>query len=766
MTLDLSRYARGNPVMQGEYETDIWVNGEWQARQAVRFVVLNNDGESDAAPCIATKQLVGFGIAIEANGTNGDTCVPVGDRVSQATTHFDVGEQRLDIEVPQAMLARGLRAMVPPSQWDHGVTAAQLAWRMNIHRTATGDRRVVSRFLAADTGFNTGAWRLRHGGTWSASSYQRHHLYVERPVAASRAQWRVGEFLLADEGFGAQNLRGLSIVTDPRMSDDGTAGDAPVIRGLARTHALVRITQGGVVLRELSVPPGPFIVDDLQGAGQGGDIDVAIEEEDGQRTTHRVSSFAMPERLREGHARYAAAVGRTVGMHREHALVEAGWRRGIANRVTLRAGGRAARDSMSLLTGIAVDTLAGAFAADALQGRSRGEANRRGWRLRYGRRWRAGSTITMGLSRRRETRIGSFGRRRSPVGRASSGSTRVDAMLQHGLGDDRGALSLRTSFVARGGRRSADVDHAVVWNRSWRQASLDLSWQLSRRRAGEDGRARRDMTTQLGLSMPFGVSSAPTLTASVRALPVGQVSHQAAITGRLGDEGGVGYGASVGRSDRGDSRIGVAVTRLFEGGEGSLAADHAGGASSQSVSTSGAIVGHGGGITLAQRLGEAMALVRAPGAGGARIASHAGTHLNGRGFAVVPFLAPYRWNAIDVDPAGLSLDVAMASTRRRIVPTAGALVAVTFETDIGRTVLFSARRVDGSPIPFAADVRDGEGRSVGVVGQAGHIFVRDAEPQGSLTVHWGGEGAGSCLLRRTGQPTASAGLTRQQGVCE
>lgn len=161
-----------------------------------------------------------------------------------------------------------------------------------------------------------------------------------------------------------------------------------------------------------------------------------------------------------------------------------------------------------------------------------------------------------------------------------------------------------------------------------------------------------------------------------------------------------------------------------------------------------------------------MALVHAPGASGARLPAASGVRLDRHGYGVVPHLAPFRWNPVEIDPTGLSLDVSLSSTRRSIAPTAGALVLVPFDTDVGRTALLVVRRTDGSPPAFGADVLDSQGRSVGVVGQAGHIFVRHVVAGTALTIRWGRRTEDRCTVRATTDGDAAQGLARLTGVCE
>src|SRR6187402_767311 len=151
MKIDLSRYSRGNPVMPGTYDADIWLNGGWQARRSVRFAA--NDSASDAMPCLSPADLISFGVALSAGAAeNDDTCRSPGDHVSGATASFDVSEQRLDIEVPQALLMRHRPGVVPVDQRDAGISSGLLGWRLRLHRSTLGKRSRMARFLAQESG--------------------------------------------------------------------------------------------------------------------------------------------------------------------------------------------------------------------------------------------------------------------------------------------------------------------------------------------------------------------------------------------------------------------------------------------------------------------------------------------------------------------------------------------------------------------------------------------------------------------------------------
>ncbi|HEY4292965.1 MAG TPA: fimbria/pilus outer membrane usher protein [Luteibacter sp.] len=746
--LDMSRFARGNPVLPGHYDVDVWMNGEWQARRPVRFKAWED--RADASPCIAHDELLTYGLdPAAALSVDDDPCLPLDRRMASAATRFNVSEQRLDIEVPQAAMSRQRPGVVPPAQWDHGVTAALLAWRASLRHAASSQRRDTSANVGADAGINAGAWRFRHAGSWAGRRYSHRHAYVERPVAGWRAQLRAGAFPLADDMFAPVRLRGVSLASDARMASDALGGYAPRVKGIAASHAIVRITQNGVLLRELAVPPGPFDVDDLYAAGRGGDIEVDIEEH-GKHRTFRVPYFPVPELLREGRTAYALNAGRgVVASGRSPGIVQASWRHGFPGDATVYAGGRLSRGSASLLVGGALATLAGAFSADVTRSRLPGGGRSVLWRMRHGRQWAGGTLVSLGVAQGRDDASRSRSMRR------------IDVLVQKDLGR-RGILAVNASHVGRG--RGGTLEQAMSWACGWGSLNMDVALRRSLR--GEASGRYRDTSGQLSMSMPLGTpASAANLHATVHG--AGHASGaRLGIHGSAGETMDAQYGVAVGRDSGQGNRIDASLSRRLAGGEVIATIESSPSTRAASLSASGGLVFHRGGVTPAQRLGDAVALVQARGAQGAGVTGGTDVRIDRRGYAVVPYLTPYRWNAIDLDPAGTSLDVGFVSTHRRVAPTAGAVVSVTFETELAKTVLVTGRLSDGRPLPFGAEVLDIEDRSVGLVGQGGRIFLRTELTSGQWTVRWSGDAASQCVLHlQAGTPTA-AGDPRLTGVCE
>lgn len=93
------------------------------------------------------------------------------------------------------------------------------------------------------------------------------------------------------------------------MLPDSQKGFAPVIHGIARGTAQVSIKQNGYEIYQSTVPPGPFTIDDLYAAGNGGDLQVTIKEADGSRQVFSVPWSTVPVLQREGHTRFALTAG-------------------------------------------------------------------------------------------------------------------------------------------------------------------------------------------------------------------------------------------------------------------------------------------------------------------------------------------------------------------------------------------------------------------------------------------------------------------------
>lgn len=55
----------------------------------------------------------------------------------QASVRYDVNDQRLDIDVPQAQVMKNYQNYVDPSLWENGINAAMLSYNLNGYHSET-----------------------------------------------------------------------------------------------------------------------------------------------------------------------------------------------------------------------------------------------------------------------------------------------------------------------------------------------------------------------------------------------------------------------------------------------------------------------------------------------------------------------------------------------------------------------------------------------------------------------------------------------------
>ncbi len=174
-----------------------------------------------------------------------------------------MGEQRLDITVPQAWLIEGYDGYVEPSLWEDGIPAALLSYSANGYHSTNGSADNDSMYAAFNTGINLGAWRFRANGNYnwtkdSGSSFDYQNRYLQRDLPSMRSQLVVGETYTTGETFDSVSIRGARLYSDNRMLPSQLANYAPIIRGVANSNAKVSITRGGYKIYESTVPPAPL----------------------------------------------------------------------------------------------------------------------------------------------------------------------------------------------------------------------------------------------------------------------------------------------------------------------------------------------------------------------------------------------------------------------------------------------------------------------------------------------------------------------------
>ncbi|WP_319004037.1 fimbria/pilus outer membrane usher protein [Luteimonas panaciterrae] len=802
--LDVSRFEREGPLPPGTYRVDVSVNSEWVGAQDIRFI----PGDSSLEACLDLGFLLRAGVKVgvpdgadSAPDAPGHACRTIQAWIPHATSRLDSSELRLEIDMPQSSIRQHVRGYVDPADWDAGIPAGIIEYSASYFRTSGVGADQRSSFLGMTAGVNLGMWQLRHMSSLSWQDGGRRQwnplaTYVERPLPQWRSRLTVGERVSADPLLGAIGFRGAQLDSDERMFAESLRGFAPVVRGMAEGNARIEIRQHGSLLRSLNVAPGPFEIHDLYALSSGADLEVVVTEADGRVTRSIVPYAFNPNLIRAGTWRYRVVVGQVsesfLDGHPQLAAASAQY--GFSNAFTGYGAAVSSDGYRSGLLGAAFNTRMGALSLDVATMRAR---YRHGGNV-GGARWRASYNKAVGNDGAMLSVIGShypepgfrelrdFLQDREDVIDLLAESTAnpdafhvsdfappsvnpVPAFLPSAYGRLRNSLQASISlpfgkgstfhlngFVdryAEGGSRSG---YQAGFRGYWGRASYALS--AGRVSVSDGGYGNQ---YQLSVSVPLQrPTSSPVTVYATFDHRDAMSSQRIGLSGALGEEGELGYGMSLSRSDSGT----VGAANLFH----RLSAIGLNASASVSpqyrqvaFGAEGVAIFHAGGVTLGGQRGDTFALVEAPGAHGVRIVNIPGARIDRRGYGIVPSLLPYSHNVVELDPStgdGVEID----GNVHTAIPYAGAVVRAKFESRRNNAILMHARRTDGRGLPFAAEVLNDHHEVVGVVGQGSQIYMHTAvADEGLLLVRWGPAPNEHCTIQYRWTPDPAMHGLRQ-----
>ncbi|WP_249264782.1 outer membrane usher protein [Salmonella enterica] len=780
-SIDVSRYSDGNPTPVGTYTVKVFVNEKPVASQTIPFIDV---GKKNAEACLTPKNLaqlhikqpeiVGEKAVLKRGDEESDDCLNLPALIDQSSVEFDMGDQRLDITVPQAWVNKGYEGYVEPSLWESGIPAALLSYNINGYHNTNNGVDNDSMYAAFNTGVNLGAWRFRANGNYNwdkdnGSNFDFQNRYVQRDLPALRSQLIMGESYTTGETFDSVSIRGVRLYSDSRMLPSQLANYAPVIRGVANTNAKVTVTQSGYKIYEATVPPGPFEINDLSPSGYGSDLIVTIEEADGSKRTFSQPFSSVMQMQKPGVGRWDFSAGEVNDddIHDKPYLAQGTYYYGLNNYLTAYSGIQGTNNHyLAGLIGVGLNTPFGALALDVTHSRTeipddktyQGQSYRLTWNklieptntsfnvaaYRYSTQDYLGLNDALQLiddakyndDDQRDT-MDNYARMKNQI------TLSISQPLQDGE-TDYGSFYLSgswTDYWATGDSRS---DYTLGYGKGFSWGSMSINLQ---RTWDEDG--EKDDSLYINLSIPLANllggedrrSGFTSLSTQMRTDFNG--GHNLSMNSSGNNEDNtlnysVNTGYTMQKEDKNISDVGGYVSYQSPWGDISASASANNDSNRQySLSTDGGFILHSGGLTFTNdnfSNSDALVLVKAPGAKGARI-NGGGSTIDRWGYGASNALSAYRENQVSLDIDTLENDVELKSTSTMLVPRDGAVVFASFETDQGRSAIITMTRNDGKTIPFGAEVFEGN-TPIGNMGQGGQAFVRGINDRGELTVRW------------------------------
>ncbi|WP_241492873.1 fimbria/pilus outer membrane usher protein [Pseudomonas endophytica] len=790
----LSRFNRVNAIEPGQYKVDLFINKRFIDRVDLRFVDM---GDGEVLPCLPEELLTSSGVLKSAiHNPDASQCLILSRAVKGASTAFEFSILRLDLSIPQSLMANTPRGYVPTQNLDAGSPMGFVNYSANqyhVSRSGRNSSSTDSTYLALNSGLNVGLWRFRQQGNLRYDNDNGQHwnttrTYVQRALPGIKGDLTAGQGFTSGRFFSGLSYTGVEIASDDRMLPESLRGYAPTVRGIATSNAQVIVRQNGNTIYQTTVTPGPFEINDLYSTNYNGDLDVSVIEADGSVSTFTVPFSAVPESLRAGISRYSMALGRTRNIGDHDPFAEMTYQIGMSNSITASSGLRVADQYQALVFGAVYASSFGALGLDTTYSRATlpEDGQLEGWmgRLSYSRTFQPTNT-TLSIAGYRYSTEGYrdlndvLGVRKSTRKHQTWESTsymqrsRFEVSINQSL-DQWGSVFLSGSSQDYRNDRERDTQFQLGWSNTLRN-NISLNLTASRQTTGRylnrgsdyyddpfdnsatsnglgvtrmDGRS--ETVTLFSVSFPLGSPSrpnVPSLSSSVTHSSVAGNVYQTSLSGTQGADQSLSYGIDASRDAQQKLNVfSASLQKYFPKASLSATASKSQDYWQASGSARGALAIHEGGITFGPYLSDTFALVEAKGASGATVMNGLGAKIDSSGYALVPSLTPYRYNSVVINPEGMNEKTELDNGQQRVAPYAGAAVKVTFKTVVGNAILVKALRSDGEAVPMGADVLDDRDSVIGMVGQGSQAYLRTEKLKGTLTVRWGDAPQERCTM--------------------
>ncbi len=797
---DLSIFEEGSMQAPGAYRVDLLLNNQMIDSRELEFVQHKDQtGKTSLQPCFKVSDLDALGVNVAAFTAlkEEETCVDLAAAIPNASAEFRFSSQQLNLSIPQAALKNQARGYVAPEQWQNGIRALLANYSFSGSNSQGSENTASSNsyYLNLRSGLNAGPWRLRNYSIWNKESGSGHEggqwqsidTSLQRDVVTLKSQLTLGDTFSSSDIFDGIPLRGGQLASDEEMLPESLRGYSPVVRGIARSNAQVTIRQNGYVIYQSYVPAGAFEINDLYPTSGSGDLNVTVSEADGSEQ-HLVVPFAsVPVLQREGQCKYTLAGGRyrpSDGQVEETPFAQGTAIYGLPWGFTLYGGLQTANHYQSLAAGVGKNMgRIGAFSADVTDARAtlreQSDSSGQSLRVRYGKSFAETGTnfslagyrySTEGFYTLQETLDTHTKATVSP--NPQHKRSRAELTVSQNLGPKAGSLAL--SAVNEGywnGQKTQSV--SLGYNNNWNAISYGLNYSHSKNGVTRNGdrSGSDDHMLALNVSVPLsGWLKNSWASYNMNSSNQGRVTHNVGLNGMALEQNNLNWGVTQGYSSQNDGNNGN-LSANYRGGSGQVNAGYSYGSQQQRINygVQGGVLVHGNGVTLSQPLGETVALVKVPGAKGVSVANNAGVKTDSRGYAVVPYVSPYRHNAIGLDTATLPEDVDLALTSQTVTPKRGAVVVADYQPRIGQRVMMTLRRSNGHPVPFGAVVTElaNAGESGSIVGDGGEVYLTGMADRGKLQVQWGKDSALQCQVNYQLPPRSEqmAGLHMVNGQC-
>lgn len=744
----------------GRYDVDIYINSQYIESRKMLFMRASNDSNR-LTPCLAEKDISKWGLKSDVFTTDSQGKCKNILANPLVKMSLDLNNSKVDFSIPQQLLMTRYTDISPIALWDDGINALVMNYSLGATENdskinqATRSRSAWGQFTP---GINLGAWRVRNNSTWqhtdrAGSTWKSNATYIERGINTWKSRLVIGQRDTSGDVFDSLPFTGLMIATDENMVPFSQRQFSPLVRGIARTSARVEIKQNGYSIYTTTVPPGPFEINTITEAQDGGDLEVIVWEADGKPQVFTVPYQKPAIALHRGFIKYSVMSGRyhPADFHSQDEVTQATLMVGLPWNLTLFGGGQASRSYQSGAMGVGLSLAAlGSVSVDGTQAQrhmiNQGSQLGNKWRLRYSNTFAATHTqISASVSQ--------YSARFSELAEVlNSYGNRADGLWQQHYRQHKSSQILQLSqSVGTWGAFSASLQHdqwqnqrssnnyRLSWSQSFRRFSLSADWQrnlngFQRQQSGHND----TFSVRVMVPLDQWLGNSVQVTSDVNSAAKGRQKYDVGISGQSFDRQMTwALRTDYARSESQRHQINHLASAEWAGTYGKLGGSYSYSDQYRTMSASlnGGLIIHHRGITFGQPFTDSVVLAETPGVKGVKVGGWPGIRTDYRGFTLLPYLSNYQNNIVKVDTASLSSTAELLQSEGHAIPSQGSVIEMRFKTRVGARAILTITTAQGEPLPLGAQLYlpDQQG-SVGMVGDSGEAYVSGLAPQGVVKV--------------------------------
>lgn len=714
----------------GKYSTDIIFNGS----KIATSVELNISKEDTQHICLSETWLKQTGININKEfykdffNVSRDCYLIENEKNSRV--QFDPSLQELSIELPQAGF---IDTAKEGGNWDYGSTGFKVAYDVNTSKSNHQDRTTYGN---VEGQINIGEWVLAgRGYAYQGEKFESNNLLLTHAIKSIKSDILIGKtqlFSTLNDGF---TFYGAQLKSNQDMYPWNSQAYAPVINGIARTHARVTVEQGGYTLKSFVVPPGPFVINDLTGV-YSGDIILKIYEEDGSVKEQRFPVAVLPNLLKPGTYNYNIATGSKVDQYsnkrdEDSLFVQMSYDYGFEP-FTLNTSALLDKNYNNI--GLGFIRSFGWFGAISMSGNlsqakyHNGKAmNGFSASVKYAKALGENANLQLiGYRFNSENYIDYSDftyRYYSPL--KNRPKQRYESIVTYQL--PKMSLFLNMSAWKEDYWDSSnEVGANVNLSKSFNDISVTLNAGYSRLQ-----RMKSDYSTGLSLSVPFSVFDKSHFSStSINYDRRSGTTFNTGVSGTINPR--LSYNASISQS-RSVTGSSVSASYLFDWMQTSASYSQTGSNTSTSFQLGGSVIGvPDAGIIFTPIKNDEIAVVEMEDVPGVRFNGSMPGDSKGR--AVIP-LSAYNNNTITVNADNLPQNVELIENAINVTPTENAIVYKKVKYRKINTYIVKVIGSNGFVIPMGSIAKNAEGKEIGYVNNGGILLMNlEESDEGTITI--------------------------------